>query len=160
MLGLLFPKQIDNHYRGQWPALFLFIPVLLLKLMMGFNVAGFNPTLEVREILQNVDGIPLDTYSAQAVSDILFLANAWGFSLFIISIFGVIALLLYRAMLPLAILLLTIEQVGRKAMSIAESGLRLEADQLTSGNIINWVLSGVLVLALLLSVSRRRSAKS
>lgn len=158
MLGLLFPKTIDNTYRGQWLALILFVPVLLLKLIMGFNVAGFNPTIEVRDILQNVDGIPLDTYSPEAASDILFMASAWGFSLFITGIFGVIALLRYRAMIPIAILLLTIEQAGRKAMSIAESGLRLGPEELTAGNIINWVLSAALVLALILSVVKRRLA--
>ncbi|NNL89611.1 MAG: hypothetical protein HKP25_11125 [Marinicaulis sp.] len=160
MVGLLFPKIIDNTYRGQWLALVLFLPVLALKLMMGFNVAGLNPTLEVRDILQNVDGIPLDSFSPEAVSEILFMANAWGFSLFIICIIGVIALLRYRAMIPVAILLLTIEQVGRKAMSIAESGLRLGPEELTAGNIINWFLSAVLVLALILSVVRRRSAEN
>ena len=158
MFGLLFPKTIDNNYRGQWLALLFFVPVLLLKLMMGFNVAGFNPTLDVRDILQNVDGMPLDSYSAAAATDIVFLANAWGFSLFVIGLFGVIALLRYRAMIPLAILFLTIEQVGRKAMSIAESGLRLGPDELTAGNIINWALSAALILALVLSMMRRRSA--
>ena len=87
MFGLLFPKSIDNRYRGQWLALILFVPVLLLKLMMGFNVAGFNPMLDVRDILQNVDGVSLDAYSPEAASDIVFLANAWGFSLFILGVF-------------------------------------------------------------------------
>lgn len=158
MLGLLFPKTIDNTYRGQWLALFLFVPVLILKLMMGFNVAGFNPSVPVRDILQNVDGMPLDTYSAQAATDILFLANAWGLSLFIIGLVGLIALLRYRAMIPLAILIVTIEQVGRKAMSIAESGLRLGPDELTTGGIINWALSAAVILALVLSVMKRRTA--
>lgn len=157
MLGVLFPKTIDNSYRGQWLALFLFVPVLLLKLLMGFNVAGLNPMLEVRDILQDVDGIPLDTYSQGAAADILFMASAWGFSLFIIGLLGVVALWRYRAMIPLAILLLTIEQAGRKAMSIAESGLQLGANDLTTGSIINWVLSAILVLALFLSVIKRRS---
>lgn len=58
-------------------------------------------------------------------------------------------------MLPISILLLTIEQGGRKAMSIAETGLDIGSD-MTVGNIINWVL--VLVLALVLSVIRRKSA--
>jgi len=58
-------------------------------------------------------------------------------------------------MLPISILLLTIEQGGRKAMSIAETGLDIGPD-MTVGNIINWVL--ILVLALVLSVIRRKSA--
>jgi len=157
MFGMLFPKIIDNKYRGQWLALVFFLPVLILKTMMGFNVAGFNPTLDVRDILQNVDGIPLDTYSAQAASDIIFSASAWGLSLFTICLVGLIALVRYRAMLPIAILLLTVEQVGRKAMSIAESGLGIGPD-MSMGAMINWGLTIALVLALVLSVMRRRNA--
>ena len=157
MFGMLFPKIIDNKYRGQWLALVFFLPVLILKTMMGFNVAGFNPTLDVRDILQNVDGIPLDTYSAQAASDIIFSASAWGLSLFTICLVGLIALVRYRAMIPIAILLLTVEQVGRKAMSTAESGLGIGPD-MSMGAMINWGLTIALVLALVLSVMRRRSA--
>jgi hypothetical protein len=156
MLSLLFPKVIDNKYRGQWLALVLFVPVLLLKIMMGFNVAGFNPTIEVRDILQNIDGIPLDTYSTAAATDLVYFANAWGLSLFTIGLVGLIALIRYRAMIPIAILLLTVEQVGRKAMSIAESGLGIGPD-MSAGNIINWALSAALVLALVLSIMRRRT---
>jgi len=157
MFSLLFPKVIDNKYRGQWLALVFFVPVLLLKIMMGFNVAGLNPAIDVRDILQDVDGIPLDTYSAAAASDLVFSANAWGLSLFTICLVGVIALIRYRAMIPIAILLLTVEQVGRKAMAIAESGLRIGPD-MSAGNIINWALSAALVLALALSMMRRRNA--
>jgi hypothetical protein len=158
MLSLLFPKVIDNKYRGQWLALVLFVPVLLLKIMMGFNVAGFNPTIEVRDILQNIDGIPLDAYSTAAATDLVYFANAWGLSLFTIGLVGLIALIRYRAMIPVAILLLTVEQVGRKAMSIAESGLRIGPD-MTAGNIINWALSAALLMALVLSIMRRRTAE-
>jgi len=158
MFSLLFPKVIDNKYRGQWLALVFFVPVLLLKIMMGFNVAGFNPAIEVRDILQDVDGIPLDTYSAQAATDLVNFANAWGLSLFTIGLVGLIALIRYRAMIPVAILLLTVEQVGRKAMSITESGLGIGPD-MSAGNIINWGLSIALLLALMLSIMRRRTVE-
>ncbi len=157
MLQLLFPKTIDNKYRGQWLALLFFVPVLIIKTMMGFNVAGFNPALEVRDILINADGIPLDSYSVEAADNLLFFANAWGLCLFTICVFGLIALIKYRAAIPLAILLMAIEQVGRKSMSIAADGLRLEWPT-TAGNIINWVFSIALVLALVLAVIRRRNA--
>ena len=156
MFQLLFPKVIDNKYRGSWLALVLFVPVMLLKLSMGFHVAGFNPMIDPRNILISADGIPLDSFSAEAVSTIVFFANAWGFSLFVIMLFSLVALLRYRAMLPLAILFVAIEQVGRKAMNIAQDGWRL--DDMTTGNIINYVLSALLLLALVLSMSRRKSA--
>jgi len=157
MFGLLFPKMIDNTYRGQWLALLFFVPVLIMKLMMGFNFAGLNPVLDVRDVLISVDGIPLDTYSAEAASHLVDFANVWGLCLFTITVFGVIALVRYRAAIPLAIFLLAIEQLGRKAMSIAESGLRLDWP-MSTGAIINWGFSIALTLALILSMVRRRSA--
>ncbi|RKZ13282.1 hypothetical protein DRQ53_13575 [bacterium] len=156
MVSLLFPKVMDNKYRGQWLGLVFFVPVLLLKLMMGFNVAGLNPVIAVHDILQDVDGIPLDTYSTAAVTDLIFFANAWGLSLLTICLVGVIAFIRYRSMIPITILLLTVEQVGRKAMSIADSGLGIGPD-MSAGNIINWTLSVVLLVALALSTTRRRS---
>ncbi len=105
MVSLLFPKMIDNRYRGQWLALVCFVPVLLLKLAIGFKVAGINPAIKVHDILQDVDGIPLDTYSTAAVTDLIFFANAWGLSLLTICLVGVIALIRYRSMIPIAILL-------------------------------------------------------
>ena len=157
MFGLLFPKVIDNRYRGQWLALLLFVPVLIIKMLMGFNFAGLNPLVETRDILIDVDGVPLDSYSVEAATDLLFFANAWGLCLFTITVFGVIALIRYRAAIPLAILLLAIEQVGRKAMSVAESGLGLNWPMSMAG-MINWGLTIALVLALVLSIIRRRSA--
>jgi len=159
MVNLLFPRVIDNKYRGQWLALVFFVPVLVLKLMMGFNVAGLNPAMETRHILQDVDGIPLDTYSTAAVTDLIFFANAWGLSLFTICLVGVIACIRYRSMIPIAVLLLTVEQVGRKAMSVAESGLEIGPD-MSAGNTINWALSAALLLALMLSIIRRRTIDS
>ena len=156
MLGMLFPKVIDNKFRGQWLAFVFFLPVLALKTLMGFNVAGFNPAIAVRDILIDVDGIPLDGYSTEAATDLLFFASAWGLSLFVICIVGWVALVRYRAMLPFAILLLTIEQVTRKGMSIVESGWGLSWPMSPSG-MINWGLTIALVLALVLSVMRRRN---
>ena len=156
MFSMLFPKVIDNKYRGQWLALVFFLPVLALKTLMGFNVAGFNPAIATRDILIDVDGIPLDSYSAEAATDLLFFANAWGLCLFTICVFGLIALIRYRAAIPIAILLLAIEQVTRKGMSIAESGLGLSWPMSPAG-MINWGLTIAIVLALVLSVMRRRN---
>src|SRR3954453_21156821 len=57
MLKTLLPRQADNAYRGQKPALWVFGFVVLLRLVMGFNV-----TLNPREVATTADGIPLDTF--------------------------------------------------------------------------------------------------
>ena len=37
MLGRLFPKQMDNTYRGHWLGMWLFVPIVLLELVIGTN---------------------------------------------------------------------------------------------------------------------------
>ncbi|MFV0276782.1 MAG: hypothetical protein ACK5HY_06310 [Parahaliea sp.] len=153
MPALLFPRIIDNTYRGQWLALVLFVPLLLLKLAMGFNMAGFNPFLDPRQILQDIDGIPLDAYGSAAAADLVFFASAWAAGLLTIGLFGVIALVRYRAMIPLAFLLLTFEQIGRELVHFDSFGA---PDVLSTASLINWGFSGALILGFVLSIVPRR----
>jgi hypothetical protein len=37
MLNRIFPKAFDNVFRGHWLGLWLFVPVVLLKLIIGVN---------------------------------------------------------------------------------------------------------------------------
>jgi hypothetical protein len=38
VLGRIFPKQLDNNYRGHALAIWLLVPVVLMKLIIGVNV--------------------------------------------------------------------------------------------------------------------------
>ena len=156
MLSRLFPRQIDNAgYRGHVLAIWLFVPVVLVKLLMGFNVAGLNPFTRSRQILISADGVPVDSYPPEAATHLVFTFAAWGLALFVLALLSLIVLLRYRAMLPLMILALTIEQVGRKV----QSSLMLPPPataSLSIGAMINWGLSAALVLALALSLLKVR----
>jgi len=152
MLSNLLPTQIDNGYRGHALAIWLLIPIVLMKLFMGVNVAGLNPWISSRFVLQNADGIPVDTFPVEVASVAVFLFASWGLSLLVISLLGVVVLIRYRAMIPLMFLLLSIEQIGRKGLAMlhlvpseAEGGVSL-------GLLINWGLSAALVIGLILSL--------
>ena len=110
----LLPKRIDNGYRGHALAIWLLIPIVLMKLAMGVNVAGLNPWISSRFVLQNADGIPVDTFPTEAGAAVVFLFASWGLALLVINLLGVVVLIRYRAMIPLVYLLLSIEQIGRK----------------------------------------------
>ncbi len=154
MLELLFPRQIDNSYRGQWLAIWLLVPVVLMKAAMGFNVAGLNPWVSSRFIIHAADGVPIDTFPANAAALLVFMFQAWGLALLMLALLGLVALVRYRALLPLMILSLGAEQVGRTAISMMS--LPPDPGQAVSvGAMINWGLSGALVLALILSLWRR-----
>ena len=155
MLNRLLPKQIDNNYRGSWLALWIYTPVVLMKLVMGFNVAGLNPWVSNLGILKDVDGVPLDSYGADAGAMVLLSFASWGLGLFILSLLGVLVLARYRSMIPLMFVLLTMEQIGRKGLSMLYPIARVGGDHLSTGAIVNWVLSAAVLVGLVLSLQTR-----
>lgn len=154
MIERLFPAQIDNAYAGFGLAIWLLIPIVAMKLLMGLNVAGLNPWVKNREIMTTADGIPIESYSPDAASTAVFLFACWGLALFVLSLLGVIVLVRYRAMIPLMYLLLAIEQIGRKGISWANPIVRSgSGDGVSAGALINWGLSAALIVGLALSLT-------
>src|ERR1022692_1576452 len=101
MLSRVFPKQFDNAYRGHWLAIWIFVPVVLVKLIMGVNVAGLDPLISKVAILKTADGVPLDTFGPGAASLVVFLFASWALGLLLFSLLALAALIRYRAMIPL-----------------------------------------------------------
>jgi hypothetical protein len=157
MLNRLFPRQIDNSYQGNLLAIWLFVPVVGMKTLMGFNVAGLNPWVSSRFILQSADGVPIDTFPPLAASVTAFMFQSWGLALLVLALLGLIALLRYRAMLPLMYLALGVEQIGRKVISVVSPIVETEVSSgISVGAWINWGLSAALVIGFVLSLTPRR----
>jgi hypothetical protein len=159
MLSRLFPKLFDNTYRGHWLAIWLLVPIVLLKLVMGAGAAGLNPWVSNRFIATNADGFPLDTFGVEAASLVMFLFASWGLALLVLNLLGVVVLIRYRAMIPLMFLLLSIEQIGRKGISLLSPIVRaVETEGMSLGVIINWGLSALLLVGLILSLLNKPAA--
>lgn len=157
MLSHIFPKQFDNDYHGFKTAIWLLGLIVFVKLMMGFNSAGLNPWVSTQFVIKNADGIPLDTYGAEAASVIVFMFKAWGLGLFILSLLAVMAMLKYRSMIPLMYLVLLIEQVGRKIMITIEPIIKSTApDTPTASFPINLIITVILCLGFILSLLEKK----
>jgi hypothetical protein len=152
MLSRLFPRQLDNTYQGHVFAIWLFVPVVLLKTLMGFNVAGLNPWVGSRFILQTADGVPVDTFPPQAATISVFLFASWGLALLVLALLAILSLVRYRAMLPLMFLALSIEQIGRKVLSMVHLPPAPAQEGISASALINWGLSAALVLGFILSL--------
>lgn len=153
MLNPIFPRQFDNVYRGSRIAIVLLAPVLLMKTLIGVNISGLNPWISTRFVIAKADGVPLDAFSPQAQEIVVFMSASWGLGLLLLCLLTLVALIRYRAMLPFAILLLAVEQVGRKILTAA---ILPPGDPFRFGSLINWGFSIALVIALILSLTPRR----
>lgn len=159
MLKRLFPATITNSYQGSWIAVWLLVPVLLMKTAIGFNFSGLNPFVSIANILQTADGVPMDQFSPYVAQKILTFANAWGIAIFVLCLSVWLALLRYRAAIPVAILLLLIEQIGRAG----DGTLKLISQAMTQtlpsapGAYINFGMTVFLGMAFLLSLKAVRS---
>lgn len=105
----LLPRSIDNNYRGSTVAIWLFVPLIVMKIAIAIGCI-FNG----RNAAQSADGIPLDTFGAAAAQAVVSMFAAWGLSQVIIGAIAVLVLIRYRAMLPFMFTLLLFEHVARK----------------------------------------------
>jgi len=131
-----------------------------MKIAIGVNVAGLNPFVTPYEVLRDVDGFPMDSFSSEAVSAIEYITAAWGGSVIIIACFGLLTLVKYRALIPVAIFMLFVEQSWRQVTSILDR-LASNADiPLAAGTLINMGFSAALLIAFILSVIPRKHSIS
>jgi hypothetical protein len=156
MPSLLLPSQIDNTLRGSRAAAVILAIVAVIKLLMGFNLSGLNPFVSPASILETVDGIPLSSFPAEAAATVLSSVQSWGLTLLLLAGISILVLVRYRAMVPLMVLVLLLEQVGRMAQWIADDpgGPWIS---LQPSSLINWGFAVLLLVALVIGLIPRRT---
>jgi hypothetical protein len=148
LLRRLFPGQIDNNFRGHRLALWLFGFYALVKLVQGAE-SVFNGYATAK----HADGIPLDSYGAAVVQTMLSLFALLGLNLLVFPLLGAIALVRYRAMIPLLYLMMVLLSLGGRAVQLVLPVARLDGVQ-PIGFYVNLVLLAVLLLGFALSLAR------
>lgn len=147
MLGQLLPRHFDNDYRGSKLAPWLFGAVVLVKLGISLGTI-FNG----HEAASSADGIPLDTFGPAGAQTVISLFAIWGLAQFVICLLCVLALVRYRAMIPLLFALLLLEYLAKRVilhfLPVATTGT-------PPGSIINLVLLGAMIIGLTLSLRIR-----
>ena len=147
MFNQILPQRIDNTYRGHPLGLWLFVLVLVLKTGIALGTI-FNG----RSAAQSADGIPLDSFGAGGADAVVTLFAIWGLSQLFFSVFGVLALARYRAMIPFLFALLLLEHVARRWILLARP---IATTGTPPGLYINLALLALMVLGLALSLRRR-----
>ena len=147
MFDRLFPKQLDNSFRGYRLAIWLFVPIILLK-----TVIGVNSIVMTRQVASSADGIPLDSYGAAAAQAVIALFALLGLWQLILALIAFAALLRYRAMIPFLYLVLLIQMLGNRALNFLHPIAKAASSGPAPGSYLSLGLLAATVLGLLLSV--------
>jgi len=108
ILECIFPKNLNNHYKGYKIALYVFYALTALTLWRSQHHL-FAPDGGA----QSIATIPLDTFTTSGAAAVIGVFGLWGLSQLIIGVLYLIVSLRYRAMIPLMYLLMFIEYFVR-----------------------------------------------
>lgn len=108
-MNWILPERIDNHFPGHRAVVGLFAGITLITLGRSlFHMLAPDGGA------QSVAHIPLSTFSpVQAGQAVIFVFALWGLSQLIMGLVYVVALARYRALIPLLLVLMFVEYLGR-----------------------------------------------
>ena len=152
MLNRIFPERFDNNYRGHKLALWLFIPIVLMK--VGISLSSIFDTYNV---VRSADGIPIDTFTSGGAEAVVSVTTLLGLSQFLLASLGVLALVRYRAMIPFMYVLLLVEYLAKKWILLVKPIVRTGTSPSTY---VNLVLIALLIAGLVLSLRTRSSDRT
>jgi len=156
MLNRILPPNIDNFYSGHKLAIWCMIPIVFIKVVMGLTslFGGYV-------VAQTAHKVALGTMPPEAAQLLVLLLARSGLSTFIVALFCMLALVRYRAMIPLTYVLILLEHTGRAFLLLKESKVT-GVSSATNANIVLLALTVVGLLASLLggSASAARIAAS
>jgi hypothetical protein len=144
----IFPRSLDNEYRGYRVALWIFGLILAVRALQSVMIIFNGPAT-----VTGADGIALDTYPAEAAQTVLGLFAQNSMWRLVFSIMGAAVLIRYRSAVPLMFLIMILTFIGAQALSIYIPLARTGA---APGLIVNRVMVGLMLLGLILSVLPRR----
>lgn len=151
MPSQIFPSQLHNGYRGHRLALWLFAAILLLK-------TGIALVFNGHAAAQTADGIPLDTFGAAGAQAIVTLFAMWGLAQLVISFFGVLALIRYRAMILLMYVVVLSEPIARRAILLWKLIARAGGNGSIYTNLM--ILPALMIAGLVLTIWKRKSTSA
>lgn len=108
MFEKLFPKTIDNQYRGMPIAKWLLI-VITVKAFL----AAFIHMFSADGGAQSISSISLDQFTTGGANTVITIFALWGLEQFVIGVISVIVLWRYQAMIPIMWLAFAIEYTLR-----------------------------------------------
>ena len=117
MFEKIFPKTVDNQYRGMPVAKWL----LIFYVVKSF-VAGSIHMFAADGGAQSIASITLDQFSQGGADTVVTIFGLWGMEQVVIGLIGVVMLWRYKALIPMMALVYAIEYIGRFAAPLYTPG--------------------------------------
>ena len=145
LLARIFPPQFDNRYRGHKLALWLLYALTFMNLAISL-VAIFSRDGGA----QSADGIPLDTFGAAGANAVIGVVAFLGLANLLLCLFFLLALVRYRAMIPLTYLFLVVQYLAHKSVGWMKPIPRMATPP--SGHLVTMLIFALSLLGLILSL--------
>ncbi len=145
MLDRIFPARADNRFRGHALALWLFVPLALMKVALGLV-----HVLRADGGAQSVSTMPLDSYPAGAAQNIIGLMARMGLEQVLLGLVFVVVLLRYRALVPLMYALAVLHFLMQRGVTALKP---LALAGVSGASTMHLVIGIVSIAGLLLSLS-------
>ncbi|QZE14978.1 hypothetical protein K4L44_03890 [Halosquirtibacter laminarini] len=149
MLEKIFPKTVDNTYKGKKIALYFFFLITLItvtrSLIHMFASDGGA---------QSIATIPIDSYSTQATQTVILIFSLWGLSQLIMGIFYGVVSIRYRSLVPLMYIFLFIEYLMRLILGMMKPIITTGT---APGGVANYVMIVFSLIMFILSIYTPKS---
>ena len=155
MLDRIFPKQVDNNYRGHWLA-----PWILGLVLAGRFAVGINGSVNTRFVAISADAIPLDSYGASAAETVIALFALTAMMNLVLGFLGFAVLIRWRAMIPFTYLLMLFQSVAARLILYLHPIARSSASAMPAGSVFLLGLLGLTVIGFVLSLVRKPAGRT
>jgi hypothetical protein len=143
---MLFPRSVDNRYRGALVAQWAFVAMTLLTI--GRSLAHiFLPDGGA----QSIATIPLDQYGGAATAVVIGMFAQWGLTQLMFGLLYALVLWRYRSLIPLMWLFILFEWTGRLFLGFFKP---FETVDTAPGAIGNWIFPILALIMLVLSLQK------
>ena len=152
MDNLFLPKEIDNAYRGQKPALWFFWLVVIVRALQGISLM-----IDGQSIVRDADGIPLESFPNTAAQSIVTIFVISGGSRLVLSLLCILTYLRYKSIIPLMLALLALDQIVKELILHFYPLYRVGNP---IGPTVNLILLCLTIIGFVLSIWPKRNFKS
>jgi len=146
MLERIFPKQLDNVFRGHFLAVWLFGATALMELAMSANAL-----VNTRTVAASADAIPIERYVNGGAEAVLALFALAGLFRLLLALQSLLVLIRYRAMIPLMFLVWLVLHLGSKALLVLHPVTKSGVSSARLGSAFVYAIIAMLLLGFALS---------